>query len=123
MDNSTPTYGHELAIFLEILDPVRIGFFLPANNFIGGQILSELLNSKLSAAGQLMQPMLLSGPLNQICGRGHVRDASESSRIIRATLEKVTLEKFAKIYRFDTDELIYRCLFPERRRGCQWRGG
>jgi hypothetical protein len=112
MNTHTQSDGRELVLFMDIFETAESDLLFPKNNFAGGYILCALLNSKLQAAGQLLRPMVLAGCLNHNIACGAVRDVFESARIVHATLEMLDLSDFARIYRFDASELIYRSLFP-----------
>jgi hypothetical protein len=110
-----------LVLFMDVFEIKECELTMPKNNFAGAFILRELLNSKLEAAGQLLEPMILAGSLNHNVACGAVRDVFESDRIVRAVLEKIDFLPFARIYRFDSSELIYRSLFPANGEDIQFK--
>jgi hypothetical protein len=115
MNNADPkqySLEQELFLFISFQDGADNGLVLPQNNFAGSILLARLLESKLEAADQLLQPSIFCGPLNHSTYLCPVISVHESTKIICALLEKIGLLPLARIYRFDTSELIYRNLFP-----------
>ena len=113
-DSTTNSFKAD-RLFLEIeIDashPVTATVF-PEHNFMGGLLLSKLLDAKLDAGGQLLTPVPVCGPLNKCMFICTVADWRVARKIIMTVLDNAALLLFARLYRIDECEQILRHLFP-----------
>ena len=118
MDNSTSPIdqiGPVRTIFVTV-DTHKIsgvGIGLPPNSFLATLLLSDLLVASLNPADLFIGRGGGCGPLDRSSYYFQVSNANAASRIIIGVLKKYGLHAWARIYRFDDSEKIWRCLFPE----------
>ena len=114
--NSEPKPTPASPLFLAVTvphDPV-FQMIWPDNNLIGTTLLKLLLQEKLQTAGVLADGIIghLASGLNASFFASTTDNKAEAVKHVRAILKTANMEGFARIYSFDQDELVLRCLFP-----------
>jgi hypothetical protein len=103
--------------FLEINVPAVIGTMpewgFPAGNTIGFIILMHYLESYFKAEGLADGAIPGAGELNHCFFLFSAKATPEAIAALRSALKKMGLLLFARIYQFDTAELVLRCIMPE----------
>ena len=103
-------FNNVLMVELDIPAIAGIGF--PVNNFVATNLLAALIKANLDRAG-LDDTGGGLAQLNRSLYLFWLIDPPAVVANVRETLRSVYLEKFARLYVYDGDERIFRCIYPE----------
>ena len=95
---------------INLVGVARPGF--PSNNMIGTILLSKFLGECFLKAG-LACRVVGAGQLNYAALRILTSQVPEALEVLQTALVAVGLHQAARVYLRESDELEFRCLFPE----------
>ena len=113
MDNSTSSTDQTVHVAFKLPEIPGMDLGIPPDSYFATTLLKDLLVASLNSADLFISGGYGLGPLNRSYYTFQVSNANEASKIIIGVLKKYKVHPFARIYRFDDSEKIWRCLFPE----------